>query len=105
MIGNSPVFIDTDGNFTIKGTAYKWSEGLWDLLTRKNVNTQAINKKELKTYKKILIMTNAHLNRYQPSDNIATTRGKKFRDVIAPLFAKPEGRCVESALSHKWIMY
>ena len=73
-------------------------------MTRKNVNTEVVNKADLKTYKKIL-MSNAHLNRYQPGDKINITRGKKFRDVIAPLFVKPKGRGVESALRRKWLMY
>jgi len=55
--------------------------------------------------KKILIMANDHLNRYQPGDNINITRRKKFRDVIAPLFAKPKERGVESALRPKWVKY
>jgi len=37
-------------------------------------------------------MTNAHLNRYQPGDNINLTPGEKFCNVTAPLFAKPKGR-------------
>jgi len=43
-------------------------------------------------------MTNAHLTRYKPADNINITRGKKFRGVIAPVFAKTMGRGVESEL-------
>jgi hypothetical protein len=35
-------------------------------------------------------MTYANLNRYQPGDKINITRGKKFRNVNAPLFAKPK---------------
>jgi len=41
MIGDSPVSINTDDRFTIKGTAFGGTEGLWELLTRKNVNTMA----------------------------------------------------------------
>ena len=44
----------------------------------------------------------ALLSRYQPGDNINIRRGKEFRDVIAPLFVKPKGRCVESALRRGW---
>jgi len=55
--------------------------------------------------KNILILTKGHLTRYQPGDNINVTRGKKFRDVIAPHFAKPKGRVVESALRRKWVKY
>jgi len=50
-------------------------------------------------------MTNAHLTRYQPDGNINITRGKKYRDIIAPLFAKPKERGVESALRRKWTKY
>jgi len=73
MTGDYPVFIDPDANLTIKGTAFRSTVGLWELLTRKNMNTQLIGKEDLKTYKKILILTNVHLTRYQPGDNINIT--------------------------------
>jgi len=60
MIGDSQVVVDTSGDIKIKDQVYKGSKGLWELLTRKNVNTQIINKDDLKSYKKILTMTNAH---------------------------------------------
>jgi len=50
-------------------------------------------------------MNNTHLNIYQPGDNINITPGKTFRDVVAPLFAKPNARGDESALRRKWIQY
>ena len=62
MIGDSPVIVDPDGNITIKRTVFRGTEGLWELLTRKNVNTEVIKKNDLKQLKK-LILTNAHLNR------------------------------------------
>jgi len=49
MVGDSPVFIDTDDNITIKGTAFRGTEVLWEILTRKNVNTEVIKKNDLKT--------------------------------------------------------
>jgi len=52
IIGDSPVFMGTDDNVTIKGSVFIGTEGLWELLTRKNVNTQLISKGDLKTYKK-----------------------------------------------------
>jgi len=75
------------------------------LLTRKNVNTEFITKYDLKSYKKILAMTNAHLTQYQPDGNINITRGKKYPDIIVPLFEKPKGRWVESSLRRKWTKY
>jgi len=105
MIGDSPVFMNPDANLTIKGRVFRGTVGLWELLTRKNVNTQLVGKEELKTYNKILILTNAHLTRYQPGDNINIKRGKEFCEVIALLFAKPKGGVVESALRRKWKKY
>jgi len=96
MIGDSPVFIDPDDNIKIKGTAFRGTEGLWELLTHKKVNRKLIGKEYLR-HKKIFILTTAPLNRYQPGDNINIKRGKKFCDVIASLFAKPKGQGVESA--------
>ena len=92
MIGDSQVLVDTSGDITIKDRLFRGTQGLWELLTRKNVNTEAVTKDDLKSYKKILTMTNAHLAQYQPDGNINITRGKKFRGIIAPLFAKPKVR-------------
>jgi len=85
----------------LRGTAFRGTEGLWELLTRKNVNTELIGKEDLKT-KKII---GNELNRYQLGDNINITQGEKFRDVIRPLFSKPKRRGFESALSRKWVKY
>ena len=83
MIGDSPLVIDTRrDNITIKWTVFKGTEVLWEILTLKNVNKESVNKNDLKTYKKILIMRNAQLTRYQPGDNINITRGKKFPDEV-----------------------
>jgi len=101
IIRDSPVFIGHDANLNINGTAFRGTEGLWELLTHNNVNTQLVGKEDLKTYKK-LILTNAHLTRYQPGDNINITRGKKFHEAFAPIFVKPKGRGVESVLRRKW---
>jgi len=52
------------------GTSFRGTEKLRDLLTLKNVHTVVINKTNLKTYNEALIMSNDHLSRYQPGDNI-----------------------------------
>jgi len=43
--------MDPVGNITIKGTVFRGTVGLWELLTRKKVNTQLIVKEALETYK------------------------------------------------------
>jgi len=105
MIGDYPIVVDTVGDITIKDRVFKGSKGLFELLNRKKVNTEFINKDDLKSYKRTLTMTNAHLTKYHPDGKINITRGKKFRGIIAPLFAKPKGRGVESVLRRKWTKY
>jgi len=104
MIGDSPIVVDTDGDITIKERVFKGSKGLWVLLTRKNENTEFITKDDFKNFKKILTMTNAHLNKCQPDGNINITRGKFF-GISLRFFAKPKGRGVEFPLRRKWIKY
>jgi len=58
-IGDSLMLVDQDGAITIKENEFRGSEGLWELLTRKN-----LNKDDLRKYKKILLLTNAHLDGY-----------------------------------------
>jgi len=53
MIGDSPVFRDTDDNVTIKGTVFRGTEELWELLTRKNVIYATYQQGGLKDIKNI----------------------------------------------------
>ena len=78
------------------------SEGLWELLTRRRVNKEHVTSDDLRTYKKILLLTNAHLDGYQPGGVINVSRGKKFREIIALLFARPKSLCVESGIRRAW---
>jgi hypothetical protein len=59
-IGDSSVVVDTDGDITIKGKELRGSEGLWELVTCKKLNKQHATSDDLRTYKKILLMDNAH---------------------------------------------
>jgi len=63
---------------------FKESKGLWVLLKLKEVNTELFTKDDLKTYKKILTMNNAHLTKHQPDVNINITRGKIFGILLRP---------------------
>jgi len=55
------VLVDQDGDITIKENEIRGSEGLWDLLTRKNVNKEHVSSDDLRKYKNILLLTNGHL--------------------------------------------
>ena len=96
-IGDSAVLVDQDGDITIKEKELRGSECLWELLTRKSVNKDHVTSDDLRTYRKILLMTNAHLERYQPGGVIHVSRGKKFRKI--------KGTDVESGLRRAWKKY
>jgi len=49
MIGDSPIVVDTVGDITIKDRVFKGSKGLWELLTRKKVDTEFISNDDLKS--------------------------------------------------------
>ena len=46
----------------------------------------------LGTYKKILLLTNSHLEGYQPGGVTNVSGGKKFSVIIDPHFARPKVR-------------
>ena len=74
-------------------------------MTRKTVDRRKFTTDDLKKYKKILEMTNAHLTDYGPGADIKITRGSKYRDVIAPLFPRIRRRGIETALSRRRVKY
>jgi len=62
-IGDSPIVVETGGDITIKERVSKESKRLWEMLTRTKMNTEFMTKDNLKKYKKILTMSNAHLTK------------------------------------------
>jgi hypothetical protein len=105
MIGDSRVGVDSDGNIHIKNVEFPATQGLWELLTRKRVDKKLVTSADLKQYKTILDMTNAHLEGYDPDANIRISRGTKFRDVILKLFPGTRQSGVEATLRREWITY
>ena len=99
-IGNSTVTVDNASNLIVRGKQFKGTEGLWTLLTRKDVNYDDIDENELLKYKTILEMTNAHLKGYRSGGDIQTSRDVKFKNVITRLF--PEAK---AAIKQKWSPY
>jgi len=102
MICDSAILVDTDGDITIKGEEFRWTKGLWELLKDKKGNQNNITTDVMKTYKKILVLTNAHLTEDQPDGKIHVTLTKISRRHITPLSAE-QARCIESALRRRWV--
>jgi hypothetical protein len=86
MIGDSIVTVDKESNITINGKHYKGTMGLWELLTRKDVETKAIMESDLKKYKTFSDMTNVHLEDFEPGNDILIVCGPKFTKAISKLF-------------------
>jgi len=105
FIGNSDVSVDTNSDFYIRNKHFKGTRGLWELLTRKKVNSELVTPSDLRQYKRILTLTSAHLERYEPGAPIHISRGAKFRSVIAKLFPQTKQRNVEAALHQQWEKY
>ena len=48
------------------------------------MNKEHVTSNDLRKYKKLLLLTNVHLEGYEPAGAINVGRGKKFRKIIAP---------------------
>lgn len=106
MIGDSQVGVDRDGNIHINNVEFPATKGLWELLTRKRVDIKSVTTADIKQYKTILEMTNAHLEGYKPRANIHTSKGVKYKEIISKLFPHgPRQSGVEAALRREWITY
>jgi len=105
MIGDSQVGVDRDGNIHIKEIEFPATKCPWELLTRRKVDKKLLTSDDLKQYKTILEMTNAHLEGYDPDANIRTSKDLKFRDVISKLFSGTRQSGVEASLRREWVSY
>ena len=101
MIGSSPVTTHPNGHISIWVTLFKGTSRLWELVTRKNVNSDLITNSDLNAYKRILVLTNANLVGYEPGGNIQISRGVKYAKVISKIFPRVRRRH-RSALRQYW---
>jgi hypothetical protein len=74
MIGDSTLSVVDTSDISKMGETFSLYPGLWDLLTCKNVNTAVITTDDLKSYKNILQLTNAHLQGYELKGNVQASR-------------------------------
>ena len=104
MIGSAAVIADEKGDISIGEVRSKGTRGLWELLTRKNVNSDVITNSDLKAYKRILVLTNAHLAGYEPGGDIQISLGAMYANVIFKLFSQTRRRR-PSALQQYWSLF
>ena len=70
----------------------------WYILDKDSVTTA-----DLKQYKTILEMPNAHLQGYEPRASIRTSKGVKYKEIISKVFPGTRQSSVEAALRREWI--
>jgi hypothetical protein len=86
VIGDSRVSVDEAGDVTVRGATYGGTAGLWELLTKTDVDRALVTPDDMMSYKLILESTSGHLSGNDPSGSIKSVRGPKYRDVISKLF-------------------
>ena len=101
MIGSAAVAAVEKGDISIGGMRFKSTSALWELMTLKNVNSDVITKSDLNAYKRILVLTIAHLAGYEPVGDIQISRGVKYAKVICKLCPQTRRRR-RSALRQYW---
>jgi len=84
MVGDKDLEFDNDGRILIGGTNYGSSEGLYELLFKKD--PEIYSKDDLQTYKSILFATNAHRIGNKPDGKIKSYRDPKYKKIIKSLF-------------------
>ena len=85
MIGNSP--IEFEGNIVkVCDATFQLTEGLLQLLFRKNPDGNRINSNDLENYRMIIVNSSAHKKLYCANESIRKLKSKKFYNFISPMF-------------------
>ena len=86
VIGNQIIKFSEDNFIIIDSKSFEGSPGLYNLLFMKMPDQDIIQPSDLLAYKRILELSSAHKKTYSSDKNIASNRGYKYLNIIAPLF-------------------
>jgi hypothetical protein len=101
-LGDSVVNVN-DRDIIIKGTTYKGSPGLYELLFLKNPDDTIYNESDLETYRQMLLATHAHKQRFEQSKQVNSNKGPKYVNIIKKLLTKTgAGMCLNSVRYEYW---
>ena len=84
MLDNKKFNVDSDDTIIIDGVRYKDTPGLYELIFKKIPNA-IYTENDKRTYKHILLMTNAHRRDNNARMPIKSNKGHKYKNIIAPL--------------------
>lgn len=85
MMGSSRVVLLND-YIEVGKNKFKFTTGINELLFKKVPDLSAITPEDLGHYKLMLLETNVHRRDYDPNKPIRSNRGRKYLNVIRPLF-------------------
>lgn len=99
-IGNEQLELDFD-DFIINGKRYKGTRGLYELIFMNNPNEYIYAEEDLHNYGKVLLDTNVHRVNYSAIGKLRSNRGRKYKNIIAPLIAETNrGNYMETYSDH-----
>ena len=91
MIGSSPISFKSDF-ISVGQSTFPCSSGLIELLFKKHPSKEYFSNNDLKFYKNILEISNAHRKQFKSDGDIKGTRSKKNINIILPLFQVSQGK-------------
>lgn len=86
FIGNKIIDFDKSDDVHIDNNVFYGSKGLFELLFKKIPDKKVYNEVDLENYKKILELSSAHLQGYNPAARLASSSGIKYNNIISHLF-------------------
>lgn len=89
MIGNKPLTFTEEGNIRVNDIEYRGTEGLYELVFKRQPDETLYTPEDLLAYKDLLIKSNAHKKGYLPNNHInRPPTSIKYKVIIANLFPK-----------------
>lgn len=85
MLGGAKVSVNNK-LITVGGAEYETTPGLYELLFKKDPNLELVTDNDKQNYKIMLLTTNAHRRDHDSAKPIKSNKGKKYLQVIKPLF-------------------
>jgi hypothetical protein len=84
LLGNSAVRTTKNGYIRVADKSFRLTEGICEILQKKQ--PIKYTQDDLKTYKELLFLTNAHRRYFDSSSPINANRSYKYKQIISKLF-------------------
>jgi hypothetical protein len=82
MVVESPLSVEENSDVNVRGVTYEGSDGLWEFLTKTNIDRSLVTPHDIRSYKRVLHSMSGHLSEIKRSGLTKTIRYSMYRDVI-----------------------